>query len=78
MSLATQVPGIDRLSVEDRLRLIEELWDSIEELPEGAGVPESHKQELDRRLEALQTNPSAGSTWTEVKARLQGLPEEPR
>ena len=78
MSLATRIPGIDRLSAEDRLRLIEELWDSIEDLPDVVEIPELHKQELDRRLAAMQANPSAGSSWEEVKARLLSSPEGSR
>lgn len=35
-------------------------------------IPQSHKEELDRRLAAYQDNPDAGSPWEEVKARLQG------
>lgn len=67
-SPSVQSLGIDRLSVPDRLRLMEEIWESIpaQELP----VPESHRQELDRRLAACDADPTGGSPWEEVKARL--------
>lgn len=71
MDLATRIPNLDDYSTADRLRLIEELWDS---LPQDLGtmdVPQSHKEELDRRLAAMQADPLAGSSWSEVKARLQ-------
>jgi len=61
--------GIDRMSVEDRLRLIEEIWDS---LSCAGDIPESHRQELDRRLAAADADPSAGAPWDEVRARLRG------
>jgi putative addiction module component (TIGR02574 family) len=32
------------------------------------------KQDLQRRLDAYEANPKAGSSWEEVKARLQGQP----
>ena len=35
-------------------------------------IPQSHQEELDRRLAACKANPDAGSPWQEVKARLQG------
>ncbi len=62
--------GIDRLSVADRLRLLEELWDSLADAVDSMEFPGPHKAELDRRLASLRDDPSAGSTWEEVKARL--------
>jgi putative addiction module component (TIGR02574 family) len=63
--------GIDRMSAEDRLRLIEEIWDSLCP-PDQMEIPESHRQELDRRLARADAEPSAGSPWEEVRARLRG------
>jgi putative addiction module component (TIGR02574 family) len=60
--------GIDRLSAEDRLRLIEEIWDSLD--PAQYQIPESHREELDRRLAAADAEPSAGEAWEVVRARL--------
>ncbi len=70
MSPTLQSLGIDRLSVAERLRLVEEIWDSISESPDELPIPEWHRQELDRRLAACKANPEAGSSWEEVKARL--------
>jgi putative addiction module component (TIGR02574 family) len=61
--------GIDAWSVEDRLRLIGEIWDSLEGPPEE--ISESHRQELDRRLDAADADPNAGAPWEEVLARLR-------
>jgi putative addiction module component (TIGR02574 family) len=64
--------GIDKLTVAQRILLVEEIWDSIEE--EGAELPltSAQKQDLERRLAAYEANPKAGSSWPEVKARLRG------
>ena len=43
--------GIDRLSPEHRLRLIGEIWDSLSN--DATPIPESHREELDRRLAVL-------------------------
>jgi putative addiction module component (TIGR02574 family) len=64
--------GIDRLSMAERLLLVEEIWDSIADEVEELEIPLSHRQELDRRLASLQADPSAGASWPEVKARLLG------
>ena len=71
MSLASQIPGIEGYSVGERLRLIEELWDSIPDDPGALQIPEAHKDELDRRLEAIEADPLAGSSWEDVKTRLR-------
>lgn len=39
-----------RLPVEDRLRLVEDVWDSIAAQPDAVPMPEWHRKELDRRL----------------------------
>lgn len=63
--------GIDQMSPEDRLRLIEEIWNSLSPADQQE-IPESHREELDRRIAAAAANPAAGVPWQEVKARLQG------
>lgn len=64
--------GIDQLSIADRLRLVEEIWDSIAVEADALDIPQSHRDELDRRLAAYQADPHSGSSWEEVKARLTG------
>ncbi len=76
MSTSAKSLGIDRLSVADRLRLVEEIWDSVAESVESMDIPQSHKDELDRRLSAMREDPRAGSTWEEVKARLRNKAED--
>ncbi len=63
--------GIDQLSLAERILLVEEIWDSIAAEAEALDIPQSHKDELDRRLAAYHTDPHAGSSWQDVKARLQ-------
>jgi putative addiction module component (TIGR02574 family) len=62
--------GIDQLPPDHRLRLIGEIWDSlsIHDTP----IPQSHREELDRRLAAADADPAAGRPWEEVRARLRG------
>jgi putative addiction module component (TIGR02574 family) len=63
--------GIDRISLAERILLVEEIWDSIAAEAEALEVPQSHKDELDRRLAAYHADPQAGSNWEDVKSRLQ-------
>jgi putative addiction module component (TIGR02574 family) len=61
---------IKKLSVEDRLLLIETLWDSIEadELP--GEFDEALKKELDERLKRLETGATKTHSWQEIKKRI--------
>jgi putative addiction module component (TIGR02574 family) len=59
-----------RLSVAERIQLVEEIWDSIVE--ENAVLPPTAAQcaELDRRLSALEAGAPPGNTWETIKKRL--------
>ena len=60
-----------RLSISERIRLVEDIWDSIREVPESVELTEEEKEELDKRLDAYHNNPHAGSPWSMVKERIQ-------
>ncbi len=58
------------LPVAERLRLVEDLWDSIAEVPEKIELSDAQRKELDERLEQYRRNPEAGSPWKDVKERI--------
>jgi putative addiction module component (TIGR02574 family) len=68
MEMLTQ-DELARLTLPERLTLISQLWDSLEEqhLP----VTEPQRAELDRRLATLDQDRRAGITWTALKADLE-------
>lgn len=61
-----------RLSVEERIELVAAIWDTFAEDANTAALPlsDSHRLELNRRLEDRQKNPAAESPWSEVADRL--------
>jgi len=59
------------LSISERIQLVEDIWDSIAELPEAVILTDDQKRELDNRLEAYHLNPNEGSPWQEVRQRIQ-------
>jgi len=59
------------LSVPERIQLVEDIWDSIAEVPEEVGLTEEQKAELDRRLDAYHRNPDEGSPWGLVRERIR-------
>ncbi|MDO3641801.1 MAG: addiction module protein [Mucilaginibacter sp.] len=56
------------LSVDERLSMIEKIWDSIDQT--NIPVPESHKQELDRRLERFEKGETTFVTWESIRNEL--------
>jgi putative addiction module component (TIGR02574 family) len=61
---------ISQLITAERIQLAEDLWDSILEYQDEIQLDELQQQELDGRLEQHRQDPTAGSTWAEVKQRL--------
>ena len=62
-----------RLTVDERIQLVNAIWDTVaEDASTGSlPVPDSHRLELDRRLEDRRKNPEAESSWSEVADRLR-------
>ena len=58
------------LSISDRIRLVEEIWDTIAEENEAFKLTDTQKRELDRRLALAQHEPGRGRTWDEIKAEF--------
>jgi putative addiction module component (TIGR02574 family) len=52
---------IAELSISERIQLAEDLWDRILENSEELPLPDAQQQELDRRLEQYNQNPSLGA-----------------
>ena len=61
------------LSIPERIRLVEEIWDTIAEENEAFELTDAQKRELDRRLESAQSNPGQSRTWDEIKAEFMKL-----
>jgi putative addiction module component (TIGR02574 family) len=68
----TDFAELRALPVADRLKLIEDLWDSIETDAEALPLPDWHRAEIDRRLDALETDASVGAPWEKVRRRIVG------
>jgi len=59
-----------KLPVAERIRIVEVIWDSIAAAPEALQLTDAERDELDRRWEAFQRDPSVGSPWSDVRARI--------
>ena len=59
------------LSVAERILLVEDIWDSVVEIPESVELSDADKAELDERLALYHQDPDAGSPWGMVKERIK-------
>ena len=66
--------NIADLSPEERLRLIEELWDSLSAKPGAIPLTNAQREELDRRLDDLETSGPEGIPWEEVLQQIRSRP----
>jgi len=60
-----------KLSISERILLVEDIWDSIAEAPEEITLTQAQEQELDARLDAYHKNPTEGSPWAMVRDRVR-------
>ena len=60
--------GIDKLSDDEKIALVEEIWDSIDEPAKAIPLTDAQCAELERRLADYEANPDQiVYTWEEVK-----------
>lgn len=69
--ISPQLEQILSLSVEERIQLVEAIWDSIADHPEALPVTEAQRAELDRRLAAHRRDPGASRAWSQVRDDLK-------
>ena len=62
---------IASLSPEERLRLLDELWESLSATPEAVPLTTAQRDELDRRLDELDREGPTGIPWDDVMKRIR-------
>jgi len=63
---------VENLNLNEKLRLVWELWDSIAEDQHNIPLSEKNKNELKRTLDDYRRTGNKGDTWDVVKARILG------
>ncbi len=62
---------IRKLSVPEKLALVEEIWDSISRDPVSMPISEAQLVEARRRLSEHDSDPTTAVPWEEAEARLR-------
>ena len=60
------------LSPSERIRLAQDIWDSVSEIPNSEALTDWQKSELKKRLKSFEANPNQGIPWRDVLAEIQG------
>ncbi|HDY89300.1 MAG TPA: addiction module protein [bacterium] len=68
---AIDIPEISQLSTPEKILLLEDLWESIASDDSEVPVPESHKEELDRRLERHNNSPGELLSLEQLQALIE-------
>lgn len=74
MDITATLNAITTLSVEDRILLVQAIWDSIAAEQGYPDLTETQKHELDRRIEGYESDPDNILTWDEIKAAVRKQP----
>ena len=61
---------IRELSVAERMKLLDEIWESLLDEPELPSLSPAQMEAIDRRLEAYRQHGGRGISWEELELRL--------
>ena len=70
--MKSELTPLLKLGRAERIQLVEDLWDSIAAEQPPLPVPAWKGDELRRRKERLQKDPSSALTWEQVAAQARG------
>ena len=63
--------NIDALTAEQRLELLDRLWNSLSATPQAVPLTSAQRAELDRRLDDLEREGPRGIPWDEVVKQIR-------
>jgi len=67
MNATVKSLGIDRLGLDERLKLVEEIWDLIGAKDEAIPLSDPQRAELERRIAEDDARPADTVAWDDVK-----------
>ena len=67
--MSLQLP-IDQLTIAEKLRIMEELWDDLRKRAEGLPIPQWHKDLLDERERLIEKGEAQFDDWEAAKKRI--------
>ena len=71
MDITTTLNEITALTIEDRILLVQAIWDSIAVEQAYPDLTEAQKQELDHRIESYESDSDDVLTWEEITKSIK-------
>lgn len=68
---ASDIPELTKLSTPEKILLVEDLWDSIASDESAVPIPQSHLEELNKRLKRYESTPGSLLSLDELQTRLE-------
>ncbi|NJL89946.1 MAG: addiction module protein [Coleofasciculaceae cyanobacterium SM2_1_6] len=72
MDITGTLNEISSLSIEDRITLVQAIWDGIAADQAYPELTPTQKRELDDRINDYELNPENVLTWEEIRASIKG------
>jgi putative addiction module component (TIGR02574 family) len=71
MDFAATLAEIRSMSPEERIQLIQAIWDTIAEDQSQLDLSDAQKKDLTRRIAELDADPNNVLTWEQIKAHVK-------
>ena len=72
MDISVTLNQIKALSIADRIRIVQDILESIAAEQAYPDLTTAQKRELDRRISDYEANPDNVMTWEEIKSSIRG------
>lgn len=71
---AAQIESIEKMSTEQKLKLMELLWSDLSAQPSNIPIPKWHSDVLSERLASVKSGRTDFVEWSDVKRKLKERP----
>jgi putative addiction module component (TIGR02574 family) len=72
MDISVTLNEIKALSIADRIRIVQDILESIAAEQAYPDLTAAQKREIDRRISDYEANPDDVMTWEEIKVSIRG------
>ena len=70
--MSNPAKDLHSMTSEEKLRLLEDLWEELSQNPDSIPLTKAQQEELDRRMDEIDRGDTEGIPWDDVLARLRG------
>lgn len=68
-----QMNELHKLSVKDKIKVVQILWDDIAKEQAMSSLSAEHKKILEQRIKKINSGNAEFKSWSEIRARFKGV-----